>query len=246
METVSKRSVLTALDDAGTGLVIPGEFKEYKEYEEYKKAPGRSPNTPWTPRTPWTPSLAAVLLFSFAVTFGEVVETLLLSPITIALAAVFVLGCVIVLIWVFRGSGKPAVYLSVVDSLLTPAEKLFYEQLDLVIDGRLQILCKVRLADLIEVESRQPEERNRVFRRIASKHIDFVLAEPGSLAPMLAIELDDSSHERADRRERDEYLEELFQTVKFPLLRIKASATYNRRALVDALEQALRRRFQPY
>jgi hypothetical protein len=29
-------------------------------------------------------------------------------------------------------------------------------------------------------------------------------------------------------------------------LRIKASATYNRRALVDALEQALRRRFQPY
>ena len=246
METVSKRSVLTALDDAGTGLVIPGEFKEYKEYEEYKKAPGRSPNTPWTPRTPWTPSLAAVLLFSFAVTFGEVVETLLLSPITIALAAVFVLGCVIVLIWVFRGSGKPAVYLSVVDSLLTPAEKLFYEQLDLVIDGRLQILCKVRLADLIEVESRQPEERNRVFRRIASKHIDFILAEPGTLAPMLAIELDDSSHERADRRERDEYLEELFQTVRFPLLRIKASATYNRRALVDALEQALRRRFQPY
>ena len=168
------------------------------------------------------------------------------AAISFALAAVFVLGCVIVLIWVFRGSGKPTVYLSVVDSLLTPAEKIFYEQLDLVIDGRLQILCKVRLADLIEVESRQPEERNRVFRRIASKHIDFVLAEPGTLAPMLAIELDDSSHERADRRERDEYLEELFETVKFPLLRIKASATYNRRALVDALEQALRRRFQPY
>ncbi|HYZ73078.1 MAG TPA: DUF2726 domain-containing protein, partial [Chthoniobacterales bacterium] len=166
-------------------------------------------------------ALRAVLLFSFAVTFGEVVETLLLSPITIALAAVFVLGCVIVLIWVFRGSGRPTVYLSVVDSLLTPAEKIFYEQLDLVIDGRLQILCKVRLADLIEVESRQPEERNRVFRRIASKHIDFILAEPGTLAPMLAIELDDSSHERADRRERDEYLEELFQTVRFPLLRIK-------------------------
>ena len=173
-------------------------------------------------------------------------ETLLLSPITIALAAVFVLGCVIVLIWVFRGPRSPTVYLSVVDSLLTPAEKIFYEQLDLVIDGRLQILCKVRLADLIEVESRQAEERNRVFRRIASKHIDFVLAEPGNLTPVLAIELDDSSHERADRRERDEYLQELFETVRFPLLRIKASGSYNRKALVDALEQALRRRFQPY
>ncbi len=173
-------------------------------------------------------------------------RTLLLSPVTIGLACVFVLCCIIVLIWVFRGSGRPAVYLSVVDSLLTPAEQLFYEQLDLVIDGRLQILSKVRLADLIQVESRQPEERNRVFRRIASKHVDFVLAEPGNLTPVLAIELDDSSHDRADRRERDEYLQELFETVKFPLLRIKASASYNRRALVDALEQALRRRFQPY
>lgn len=173
-------------------------------------------------------------------------ETLLLSPVTIGLACLFVLGCVAVFIWVFRGSGSPAVYLSVVDSLLTPAEQIFYEQLYLVIDGRLQILCKVRLADLLQVESRQAEERSRVFRRIASKHIDFVLTEPGKLTPVLAIELDDSSHERADRRERDEYVEELFETVRFPLLRIKASATYNRRALVDALEQALRRRFQPY
>ena len=173
-------------------------------------------------------------------------RSLLLSPITIGLACVFVLGCIIVLIWVFRGSGTPAVYLSVVDSLLTPAEQIFYEQLDLVIDGRLQILCKVRLADLIQVESRHPEERNRVFRRISSKHLDFLLAEPVNLAPVLAIELDDSSHDRPDRRERDEYLQELFETVRFPLLRIKASASYNRRALVDALEQALKRRFQPY
>jgi hypothetical protein len=201
----------------------------------------------------------AVLLLSFAVNFAEAVEillaslladwefrTLLLSPITIGLACVFVLGCIIVLIWVFRGSGTPAVYLSVVDSVLTPAEQIFYEQLDLVIDGRLQILCKVRLADLIQVESRHSEERNRVFRRISSKHIDFLLAEPGNLAPVLAIELDDSSHDRPDRRERDEYLQELFETVRFPLLRIKASASYNRRALVDALEQALKRRFQPY
>lgn len=222
---IRKRSVLTDLDDAGRALVIPGTL-------EHCLASAAA--------------LQAVLRFSFAVKSSEVVETLLLSPITIALAAVFVLGCAIVLIWVFRGSRGPAVYLSVVDSLVTPAEKLFYEQLDLVIDGRLQILCKVRLADLIEVESRQPEERNRVFRRIASKHIDFVLAEPGTLAPVLAIELDDSSHERADRRERDEYLQELFETVQFPLLRIKASASYNRRALVDALEQALKRRFQPY
>ena len=174
-------------------------------------------------------------------------ESLLTSPVTIGLGCLFVVGCVFVLIWVFRGSSQPSVYLSVVDSILTPAEQTFYEQLDLVIDGRLQILCKVRLADLIQVDSKNADEKNRLFRRIASKHVDFLLAEPGNLAPLVAIELDDSSHERADRRERDQFLEELFDTAQFPLLRIKASASYNRRALIEALEQALkRRRLQPY
>jgi Protein of unknown function (DUF2726) len=167
------------------------------------------------------------------------VETLLLSPITIGLGSFFVVGCVILLIWVFRGSGKPKVYLSTVENVLTPAEQNFYEQLDLVVDGRLQILCKVRLADLFEIESKNADERNRLFRRIASKHVDFLLTEPGRLVPRLAIELDDSSHDRRERQARDEFLDELFQTVQFPLLRIKATNTYNRRAIVEALEQAL-------
>jgi very-short-patch-repair endonuclease len=167
------------------------------------------------------------------------VETLLLSPITIGLGSLFVIGCIILLIWVFRGSGKPKVYLSMVENVLTPAEQSFYEQLDAVIDGRLEILCKVRLADLLEIESKNADERNRLFRRISSKHVDFVLTEPGQLVPRLVIELDDSSHESKERRERDEFLDELFETVRFPLLRIKATTTYSRRALVEALEEAL-------
>jgi Protein of unknown function (DUF2726) len=167
------------------------------------------------------------------------VETLLLSPITIGLGSLFVIGCIILLIWVFRGSGQPKVYLSMVENILTPAEQSFYEQLDAVIGGRLEILCKVRLADLLEIESKNADERNRLFRRISSKHVDFVLTEPGQLVPRLVIELDDSSHESRERQERDEFLDELFETVRFPLLRIKATTIYNRRALVEALEEAL-------
>ena len=39
--------------------------------------------------------------------------------------------------------------------------------------------------------------------RIHAKHIDFVLCDPGNLQPILCIELDDPSHNRPDRIERD-------------------------------------------
>jgi hypothetical protein len=139
--------------------------------------------------------------------------------------------------WTFWRSSQPKVYLSVVESLLTPAEKLFYRSLDIAIAGRLQILCKVRLADLFQVASNDTKERQRLFRKIAAKHIDFLLVEPDRLEPILAIELDDSSHGRSDRKERDQFLDELFAIVEFPLLRVRAAAVYSPRQILRAIEE---------
>jgi hypothetical protein len=140
-------------------------------------------------------------------------------------------------LWTFWRSAEPKVYVSVVESLLTPAEQLFYRSLDAAIAGRLQILCKVRLADLFQVASNDSKERHRLFRRIAAKHIDFLLVEPERLEPILAIELDDSSHSRSDRRERDQFLDELCGIVEFPLLRVKATSSYSPRQILRAIEE---------
>jgi hypothetical protein len=125
----------------------------------------------------------------------------------------------------------------VVESLLTPAEQVFYRSLDIAVAGRLQILCKVRLADLLQVAGSNSKQRHRLFRKIAAKHIDFLLVEPGRLEPILAIELDDSSHDRSDRRQRDQFLNELFGIVEFPLLRVKAAASYSPRQILRAIEE---------
>jgi hypothetical protein len=160
-----------------------------------------------------------------------------LSPTTLWIGGCF-LGCLLGLgLWIFWRSAKPKVYLSVAESLLTPAEQLFYRSLDIAVAGRLQVLCKVRLADLLQVASSDSKERQRLFRKIAAKHLDFLLAEPGTLEPILAIELDDSSHDRSDRRQRDQFLDELFGIVEFPLLRVKAAATYSPRQILRAIEE---------
>jgi hypothetical protein len=145
----------------------------------------------------------------------------------------------IVLVWVVRALLEPTVRVEPVRSMLTPAEQRFYEALDAAIDGRLMILSKVRIADLFNVTSSDSAARQRVFRSIASKHVDFVLAEPADLHPVAAIELDDSSHERSDRRLRDQMLDELFDKAGFPLIRFHVTATFDPSLIEAQVEEVV-------
>ena len=74
---------------------------------------------------------------------------------------------------------------------------------------------------------------------IACKHIDFVLAEVEDLHPVAAVELDDSSHQRADRRKRDELLNNLFERAEFPLLRFPTSTIYNARKIEEKVWEVI-------
>jgi len=134
---------------------------------------------------------------------------------------------------------EPTVYIESVESLVTPAEQRFYEALDEAVDGRLLILSKVRVADLLSVTSESRSARYRVFRSTASKHVDFVLVEAKNLRPLAAIELDDSTHRRLDRRKRDELLDDLFAKANLPLIRFKTGSTYNPRSIEAQIEEAL-------
>jgi very-short-patch-repair endonuclease len=145
----------------------------------------------------------------------------------------------LLLAWFVRYITEPVVYIEPVESLVTAAEQRFYEALDEAVDGRLMILSKVRVADLLSVTSENRSARYRIFRSIASKHVDFVLVEARDLRPLAAIELDDSTHRRRDRRKRDELLDDLFAKAKLPLLRFKTASTYNRRSIEARFEEAL-------
>ena len=150
-------------------------------------------------------------------------------------------GAVLLLLvaWLVRYFVEPTVYIEPVQSLVTPAEQKFYEALDEAIDGRLMILSKVRVADLLSVTSESGPARQRVFRSIACKHVDFLLVEAQNLRPLAAIELDDSTHRRGDRRKRDALLDDLFQKAELPLLRFKTASAYSPRSIQAQVEEAI-------
>lgn len=111
-----------------------------------------------------------------------------------------------------------------VDSLLTPTEHNFYVVLQKQISKYHIIQCKVRLEDIIIVTAVQ--NRNSMRGRIKSRHIDFTICDKATLKPLYCIELDDSSHNRPDRIERDTFINNLFEDVKIPLLRVSTKDMY--------------------
>ncbi|MBV9489163.1 MAG: DUF2726 domain-containing protein [Verrucomicrobia bacterium] len=139
-------------------------------------------------------------------------------------------------LWFLRRWFQPKVYLSAVQSLLTPAELRFYRVLCRTVPDDHLILAKVRIADLINVSSKHAPSRQRVFRSVASKHVDFVIVRRTDLKPLAALELDDSSHRQGHRRKRDELVDRVFTTADLPLIRVKAAARYSTGELAAALE----------
>lgn len=103
-----------------------------------------------------------------------------------------------------------------------------------------RIFGKVRLADVIGVHKGLPKsEWQRAFNRITSKHLDFVLCDPEDLRVRCVIELDDKSHQRADRRARDAFLEAALQAAKVPLVRVSSRKAYDVTALRALLATSL-------
>lgn len=124
-------------------------------------------------------------------------------------------------------------------SVLTKAEQRFYHSLLLAAGSRYAILPKVRLWDFIWLVN-EPPDRKQYLNRLSCRHVDFLLCEPGTLAPWLVIELDDRSHQRPEAQAADQFKNELFEAVGLPLWRVSPQESGYRSALLrDQIETLL-------
>ena len=113
------------------------------------------------------------------------------------------------------------------DDFLSPAEFSFYKVLSSLAGTRLTIQSKVRLADVFFVA--RPNENIAYFNRIAQKHLDFLVCDSVAMKPLFGVELDNSSHKRNDRQERDDFVESVCKVAGLPLLRLPVQREYNSR-----------------
>ncbi len=140
-----------------------------------------------------------------------------------------------------RRGAAPAEYTYALrDDFLSPAEASFFHVLRAAVAADYLIFPKVRLADLV-FPPRQ-EGQFGAWQRINRKHIDFVLCAPRTLRPLVALELDDRSHRRPDRLERDAFVDRVFADAGLPLVHVPARRSYDMRtvtALIAAAQTGL-------
>ncbi len=111
--------------------------------------------------------------------------------------------------------------------LFSPAERSFLGVLEQALGQQYRIMGKVRLADIIKPKVGSKRTWQRAFNQIQSKHIDFVACDPATLTVKFVIELDDASHNRPDRQDRDDFLNKALQSAGIPVYHFAARRTYS-------------------
>ncbi len=150
-------------------------------------------------------------------------------------------GCLSILLPFLRPKGKSVAEVlpyRLRDDFLSPAEFSFYKVLSSRLGARFVVQSKVRLADIFFVS--RPNENVSYFNKIAQRHLDFLVCDATTMKPLLGIELDDTSHQRDSRRERDKFVERVFQAAQLPLLRFPVQREYNPREIDEQIAPLLK------
>lgn len=105
--------------------------------------------------------------------------------------------------------------------LLTKNEWYEYRKLKKYAEEmNLQVCPKVRLLDIIEPRS-DAKNYMALLGKIQSKHVDFVICDQ-NLYIKAILELDDNSHNKADRLERDKFVNEVLASVGYKVIRTRS------------------------
>ena len=116
-------------------------------------------------------------------------------------------------------------------------EALVFNALERHSDSRV-VFANVLMRDLVEVTPQRDRSAwQTAHNRIAQRQVDFVVCDRATFRPLLAIELDDSTHDTARRSQSDRLEDEIFRAAGLPFLRLRGR--YEPAQIVALIESAL-------
>ncbi len=124
--------------------------------------------------------------------------------------------------------------------IMTQRESEFFKQLNEMLGSKWYIVPQVHLSALLNHKVKG-QNWNAAFKHINGKSVDYVLLSKETMKPVCAIELDDSSHYRDDRIERDMEVERIFASAKIPLARLRKPEELSRQEIVNIIAEAIKR-----
>lgn len=146
-------------------------------------------------------------------------EFLLAAPLYICIVIIFLLAKralnrrPIVRKYTYAYTKKP--------SIMTKSEFEFYNKMNSILGEKYYAIPQVHLSSFLNHKIPGQNWRG-AFASINGKSVDFLICSKLTSQPVIAIELDDYTHNREDRRQRDLIVEDIFASAQMPLVRFKA------------------------
>lgn len=136
-----------------------------------------------------------------------------------------------------QSTGPTLPKMNINTKFITPAETNFYRVLSQVLGTRGIVLMQVSLGQLVYVPGSNNANSGRTtwWNKLSRRSIDFLICNPDTLRPMLAIELDEPSHARPRRQQRDEEVEQALRACGLPLIRVVTSRSYSTKEIADCV-----------
>ena len=121
---------------------------------------------------------------------------------------------------------------------LSRAEHECYDALMKAVGDKYYVFPQVHLPTIVDNKVVGQNWRG-AFKHINEKSVDFVLCDKAYIAPQLVIELDDRTHERADRIDRDKEVERILEGAGLPILRLENHGRFDPQMLSEKIVSSL-------
>jgi very-short-patch-repair endonuclease len=125
------------------------------------------------------------------------------------------------------------------DFLITRAEHDFFDILVEIAGDKYHIFTQVHLPTILEHKI-SGQNWKGAFSHINGKSVDFVICDKSYIKPLVAIELDDKSHERLDRIERDSEVERMLREAGMPLVRFENHGSFDKEEINKTISEFLK------
>lgn len=125
------------------------------------------------------------------------------------------------------------------DFIMSRPEHEFFDILVGVLGNQYYVFPQVHLATILDHKVAGQNWKG-AFRHIDEKSVDFVICDKVYIKPLLAIELDDKTHEREDRQDRDIEVESILDDAGMPLLRFGNKGNFNKEEIGRVILEKLK------
>jgi len=120
---------------------------------------------------------------------------------------------------------------------MTKSENDFYQRLVRIFGDKYFIFPQVCLATILDEKVNDHKDHWAARNVINRKSVDYLICDKTYINPLVAIELDDWSHDRDNRKERDSLVEKIFIKANMPLVRYRDVRQMQDNEIVQKIEQ---------